>query len=113
MIRVTIYRNSEGLIERFAIKGHANYAPHGEDIVCAGVSAVSVGVVNAIEALTGVALECQMKDGFLNGTVPVLNDAHCSEQVQLLLESMVVSLNTMEDSYGSYIQIKENNSKRR
>ena len=49
MISVRITRASaEGTIVGFEIKGHANYAKRGEDIVCAGVSAVSVGTVNEI-----------------------------------------------------------------
>ncbi|MBR2569828.1 MAG: ribosomal-processing cysteine protease Prp [Paenibacillus sp.] len=109
MIRVTITRNPDGLIDSFTIRGHAGFAPHGEDIVCAGVSAVTVGAVNAIEALTGVSLDSKVKDGFLNGFVPRLQDTRQIEQVQLLLESMIVSLKTIEDSYGTYLQINERN----
>jgi len=107
MIRIMITRNSSGAVDSFTVKGHANYAKHGEDIVCAGVSAITVGTVNAIEALTGVVLDSRMKDGFLSGGVPKLQDEHQSEQVQLLLEAMIVSLKTIEDSYGTYLQIKD------
>lgn len=107
MIRVIITRKRDGSIDSFSVKGHANYAKHGEDIVCAGVSAVTVGVVNAIEALTGVIMDSRMKDGFLSSGVPQLKDERTSEQVQLLLESMIVSLRSIEDSYGSYLQIQD------
>lgn len=107
MIRVIITRKPGGAIDSFSIKGHANFAKHGEDIVCAGVSAISVGTVNAIEALTGVSLSSRMKDGFLSGGVPQIQDDRQMEQVQLLLESMIVSLKTIEDSYGTYLQIQE------
>ncbi|WP_028543586.1 ribosomal-processing cysteine protease Prp [Paenibacillus taiwanensis] len=107
MIRVSIRRKSDGIIDSFKTWGHANFAPHGEDIVCAGVSAVTVGTVNAIEALTGIKLKCKMKDGFLSGQVPEVKDVRKSEQVQLLLESMIISLNTIEDSYGTYLQIQD------
>ena len=64
MIIVQIFRNDDESIDRFSIKGHANYAKRGEDIVCAGVSAVTVGTVNSIEALTGVEMDAKMKNGF-------------------------------------------------
>lgn len=111
MINVIITRNSNGTIDSFTVKGHANFAKHGEDIVCAGVSAVTVGTVNAIEALTGVELVSKMKDGFVSGGVPKSIESPQSEQVQLLLESMIVSLKTIEDSYGTYLQIKEKSKK--
>lgn len=107
MIKVMITRHSDGTIDSFTVKGHANYAKHGEDIVCAGVSAVTVGTVNAIEQLTGIELVCKMQDGFVSGGVPKLLESPQSEQVQLLLESMIVSLKTIEDSYGTYLQINE------
>ncbi|EJW17058.1 ribosomal-processing cysteine protease Prp [Paenibacillus alvei] len=108
MIRITIRRKPDRSIESFSIEGHANYARHGEDIVCAGVSSVSVGVVNAIEALTGIELDCEMKDGFLSGRVPHIGQPDIEAKVQLLLESMIVSLYTIETSYDSYLQIEDN-----
>ncbi|CAM3084435.1 ribosomal-processing cysteine protease Prp [Paenibacillus sediminis] len=107
MIVVHILRNQDGKIRSFQIEGHAGYAIAGEDIVCAGISAVTVGTVNSIEALTGTVLNAKMKNGFLSGSVPRIQDAHTSDQVQLLLESMVVMLRSIEESYGKYIQIKE------
>ena len=36
------------------MSGHADFAEKGSDIVCAGASAVSFGIVNAIMSLTDV-----------------------------------------------------------
>ncbi|QWU15082.1 hypothetical protein SAMN04487895_108279 [Paenibacillus sophorae] len=108
MINVRITRDSsQGAIIGFAVNGHAEYDKRGRDIVCAGVSTVTVGTVNAIEALTGVVLDSSMKDGFLSGTLLPIEDPETAAKVQLLLESMVVMLNTIAESYGKYIQIQE------
>lgn len=110
MIRVTIMRNqSDRSIGSFLIDGHANYAKRGEDIVCAGISAVTIGTVNSIEALTGVVLESKMKNGFLSGDIPPIDRPDQAAQVQLLLESMVIMLKSIAESYGKYIEIHENN----
>ncbi|MFP4979338.1 ribosomal-processing cysteine protease Prp [Paenibacillus sp. CN-4] len=108
MINVRITRESaRGAIASFEVKGHAGYARRGEDIVCAGVSAVTVGTVNSIEALAGVSLNTSVKNGFVSGSVPLIDDSSQSDKVQLLLESMVVMLNDIAASYGKYIQIQE------
>lgn len=107
MIIVQIFRNEDGSIERFSIQGHANFAKRGEDIVCAGVSAVTVGTVNSIEALTGVEMDTKMKNGFLSGSLPSLPREENFAQVQLLLESMVVMLSNIAESYGKYIKIEQ------
>ncbi|GIO34758.1 MULTISPECIES: ribosomal-processing cysteine protease Prp [Paenibacillus] len=107
MIQVRILRRKDGGIHGFEVKGHANFAKHGEDIVCAGVSAVTVGTVNSLEELTGTVMDSRMNDGFLSAHFPSEGDRGDDPQAQLLLESMVVMLNSIAESYGKYIQIKE------
>ncbi|MFC6331569.1 ribosomal-processing cysteine protease Prp [Paenibacillus septentrionalis] len=111
MITVTIERDEESnRIVSFAVEGHANYAKHGKDIVCAGVSAVSVGTVNAIEALAGVELPVKMKNGWLSSPIPRIADKNAEDKVQLLLESMIVSLDTIAQSYGDHVVVHDQNS---
>jgi uncharacterized protein YsxB (DUF464 family) len=108
MIRVTIERRAtDRLITAFHVKGHAEFAEPGKDIVCAGVSAITVGTVNAIEVLLGIRLSHEADKGLLEVQLPDMNDGKQLEQVQLLLESMVVMLQTIEESYGKYINIKD------
>ncbi|MDF0726776.1 ribosomal-processing cysteine protease Prp [Cytobacillus sp. S13-E01] len=107
MIKVTIERLSNRLIESFTVSGHANFAEHGSDIVCAGVSAVSIGTINAIIALTNITphIEQGGKGGFLRFVVPKELSEETDEKVQLLLEGMLISLQTIENDYGQYINI--------
>ncbi|ADM71459.1 ribosomal-processing cysteine protease Prp [Paenibacillus sp. SEL3] len=112
MIIVRITRLEDGSIQGFSVKGHANFAKSGEDIVCAGVSAVTVGTVNSIGALTDVEMETEMENGFLSAYLSPESYHDANAQVQLLLESMVIMLTSIAESYGKYIQI-ENNQRRR
>lgn len=107
MIEITIVRNADGRILSFAVEGHARYAKHGKDIVCAGVSTVSVGTVNAIETLTGIVLPATMRNGWLSSEIPLHPDREKEEKLQLLLESMVVMFGTIAESYGKFVVVKE------
>ncbi|GMK47227.1 MULTISPECIES: ribosomal-processing cysteine protease Prp [Paenibacillus] len=108
MISVTVKRRAaDRRIVSFAISGHAKYADRGKDIICAGVSAVSVGTVNAIEALATVELPAKMKDGWLSSDIPEQPDKEIDDKVQLLLESMVVMLGTIAKTYGKYVVIHD------
>jgi uncharacterized protein YsxB (DUF464 family) len=108
MINVKIKRNADGLISEFSIKGHANYADYGKDIVCSAVSAISIGIYNSIATLVGIELPVrQGKSGELACWIPMDYPEKKQEQIQLLLEAMVVSLKDIEKEYGSFIKITE------
>lgn len=106
MIQTTIYRTESGHINSFTLSGHALFANRGDDIVCAGVSAVSFGAINAVIALTGVEPEIEQGEGgFLRCVIPTNLSTDIQEKVQLLLEGMVVSLQTIERDYGNFVKI--------
>ncbi|MFB1080544.1 ribosomal-processing cysteine protease Prp [Jeotgalibacillus sp. JSM ZJ347] len=103
MIQVIIEKDPNGLIRAFQMEGHADYAEHGKDLVCAGASAVSFGAVNAVLSLTETEPVIHQGDdgGYLRVEFPVEADS----STQLIMESMIVSLQTIEQEYGQYIKI--------
>ena len=50
MINITVTKEDNGHIN-IDVNGHANYAPHGQDIVCAGVSAIVQTTLLGLEAI--------------------------------------------------------------
>ena len=106
MINITINRNEVGSIVSFTMSGHALYAEHGQDIVCAGASAVSFGTINAVHELTGIIPEIEQgEDGFLRCVIPGNLPESIQEKIQTLLEGMVISLQTIEEQYCEHIKI--------
>lgn len=101
-------RKRNNQIERINISGHAGSGPAGYDLVCAGVSAISFGAINAIYKLVKIVPEVEQRDdgGYLDISFPENIGETEREKVQLLLEAMIVSLQTIEDEYGEYIRIK-------
>ncbi|RDU35061.1 ribosomal-processing cysteine protease Prp [Neobacillus piezotolerans] len=105
MIDAVIYRNDSGLIQSFSISGHAFFAKRGKDIVCAGVSAIAVGTINAIHEITGVTPEIENGEGLLRCVIPGNLPAQEHDRIQILLEGMYYSLKTIEEEYGKHIRI--------
>ncbi|MDE5412460.1 ribosomal-processing cysteine protease Prp [Alkalihalobacterium chitinilyticum] len=108
MITVQIERNEKRHIHSFTMSGHAEAGPYGQDIVCAGASAVSFGAINAIAELCQVEphIDLEGDGGFLRCTVPDGLDVQTYEKVQLLLEGMVVALRSIEAEYSKHITIQ-------
>lgn len=110
MIRVSIEREKEtNRIQSFTISGHANAGPHGYDIVCAAVSALSIGAVNAVEKLCHVQLpiESGKKGGYLRCDIPKELTKSADRDVQLLIEGMCVALRDIAREYSSHVTVKE------
>ncbi|ALX48200.1 ribosomal-processing cysteine protease Prp [Lentibacillus amyloliquefaciens] len=108
MINVSVNRKNNQ-IKQFELSGHAESGPYGYDLVCAGVSSVSFGAVNAVLTLSEVDLKIEQGDegGFLRVTVPDNVPNEAMGKVQLLLEGMLVSLQTIEREYNEFINVKQ------
>lgn len=109
VITVTVLRDHKGNVAEFTISGHAGFADLGEDIVCAGVSAVSFGTVNAIGELLKIRLAIEMEEesGFLHCVIPDIPNRDTHEKVQLLLAAMLLTLESIASQYGEHVTIKQ------
>ena len=107
MINVVIEKGLSEKVRSFEMKGHADFAEHGKDLVCAAASAVSFGAVNAIMSLTKITPDIQQGQdgGFIKVSFPQNLDSITDEHVQLLVQAMIVSLQTIEHDYGQHIKI--------
>lgn len=99
MIHVTI-RRKQKLIYVLKVTGHANSAPYGEDLVCAGVSAIVTGGANALKP-TGVRI--QNREGLSDIQVDDLDEV----SHQTTLHVIVTQLKTIAEAYPKWITIKE------
>ncbi|WCN38570.1 ribosomal-processing cysteine protease Prp [Aneurinibacillus uraniidurans] len=108
MITVQVKRRADESIYEIKIRGHAGSAEHGQDLVCAAVSAISLGSVNAVEMVLSIELPAKLgKSGFLHLKVPDEYEPEVAEKVQLLLEGMIASLRAVEMSNGAYVRIQD------
>ncbi|QKE75479.1 ribosomal-processing cysteine protease Prp [Arthrobacter citreus] len=111
MTKITIERLKDGRIGSFKISGHAFFADSGTDIVCAGISAVSIGTINALEAICHIASELNTvideKRAILKYQLPIDLKDENMQKAQLILEAMIVSLQTIAASYGDFVTINE------
>lgn len=109
MIKVKMFRDEYNKIIDFSLSGHANSGPYGYDLVCAGVSAVTFGAVNAVMELCDTELIIEQGDtgGFLSVKLSETLQGDQLIKAQLLLEGMLISLKTIERDYRKFIKINE------
>ena len=94
MINVNLIKREDSLIG-IEVSGHAQFAEHGKDLICAAVSAIVTGGFNAFDEKDISSVE--LKEGYAililkEGNSPVLN-------------TIVIQLKTIEQAYPKYIKI--------
>lgn len=122
----TIVRNDNKQVIKYYGHGHTGYAEHGEDIVCASISAVSqqtvLGIINVLNIPVYVSLNAD--DGFLLVDITRKNDnssmsseeynhmiSENRDKVEVLMETMVIMLREIEKQYPEYLKIIEKEDK--
>jgi uncharacterized protein YsxB (DUF464 family) len=106
MIDITIMKNKQDNIQAFTVSGHANVAPHGYDIVCAAVSAVTIGFANVvIDKDFTYKPFLEAKEGYI--CLELDERVADYETVETLMEAMVHILNQIAVQYPDYVQLKE------
>ncbi len=88
MVRIEIYRNSSNAITGFSVTGHANTAPHGQDIVCAAVSVLAQTAVLGLERHLGRSVHLDIASGKLK----VELDSAPDDLTGAVLETMLLGL---------------------
>lgn len=99
MVHVDVSRYQGSIVE-IIIKGHADSSNESIDMVCAQVSAISVGMLNAIDFFCEDACDIQMESGYIS--IHVIKD---SKDLQVLLETLQIQLQTVEQTNYKYIQV--------
>lgn len=93
----------------FRIEGHAGYAKHGKDIVCAAVSALVMNTMNSIHSFTSDVFDYNEHEK--RGLVDFRIVSERSPESIVLLKSLILGLQSIQEEYGEkYLRIVFQNS---
>ena len=98
MIKISIYQNEEDVITGFRLIGHAGYADHGQDIVCAAVSVLVINTINSIEQFTKDVFSLEQDEE--SGMIEFHVTSKISDESKLLLNSLFLGLSGVQEEYG-------------
>ncbi|AXK51462.1 ribosomal-processing cysteine protease Prp [Spiroplasma alleghenense] len=102
MINVLVQKTNNKY-KKMTITGHAQSGKYGEDLICAGVTAIVGGALNGLDEL--------FKDGVnlavLDNRVEIVIDDLSNQEIQLVCEFIFLQLKTIEVQYPKNITLKE------
>ena len=111
MIKIKLFSDPLGNIVQYDIKGHANFAPHGEDIVCAAISVLSqttlMGLVEVIKLKDKeVFYKIDENTGYLNVRLKEIQDKQDVKDAQILLQTFKLGIESIQDTYPENLKIE-------
>ncbi|WP_176461588.1 ribosomal-processing cysteine protease Prp [Anaeromicrobium sediminis] len=108
---VKVYVNNENVIYGYEIEGSTGYYKYGEDIVAAGISTIGQNTLNSIKIFTEDKVEEKIDVEYLKCILPNMKNNDGSQEANVLLNSAVLGLYSIQVSYGSefinVVKVKE------
>lgn len=86
--------------DRITVKGHANYAVSGSDIVCAGITALAQTLIKSIKDLTDDKIEYEISPGRVD-----IKYGNLSEKSKTLVDSFFIGICMIAEEFPEYVRI--------
>lgn len=102
MIEITIKRKPDRMVSSVKSQGHSEKSNKGADTICAAVSVLLENLEASILLILKKKIGVQKKDGY-----HLIQIKKNSPEVQLLAESTILGLRSLQKKYPEYIGIIE------
>ena len=94
-----VYSLNDDHYTYLSVKGHAESDDYGKDLICASVSSILFGLMNALNEKKDV----EIKE--LTNHIEIINNSK-NELIDNYLELVLIQLKTIEESYGEFIKVE-------
>ena len=88
--------------DKIKIKGHANYAPNGQDIVCSAVSVLVQTLIQSVEELTADKIKYSVQPGTVDIKFWCL-----SEQTKTLIDAFFIGIKGIAEAHPDNVKLTE------
>ena len=100
MIRISVRYTSTGEFISLVSKGHADSAPYGEDLICAAVSGILLGGINALKGKNFT-----LKSDENKGIIELCNVGKMDEHDVIVIETIIAQLQSVSRDNPKYLKI--------
>lgn len=97
---ITVERYSD----KITLRGHANYAEFGKDIVCSAVSVLVQTLIQSVESLTTDKIEYNMQPGAVDIKFWCLSD-----HSKVLIDAFFIGIKGVAEAHPACVKVNEKN----
>ena len=98
MVRVTVLRE-RGTPVGFELAGHADQGAYGEDIVCAGISAIAETALLGITDVLRLDAATARDNGLLRCELPRETAGEDMDKAAIVFDTMIAGLTSLQRAY--------------
>ena len=100
MTKIVVRYQKTGEFISLVSEGHANSAPHGEDLVCAAISGIILGGINALKET-----HYQVKADENSGRIELSNLGKMGEHDNIVIETIVSQLQAIARDNPKFLKV--------
>uniref|UniRef100_E6PH68 Ribosomal protein n=1 Tax=mine drainage metagenome TaxID=410659 RepID=E6PH68_9ZZZZ len=104
MLRVTFYEDSRKRLSSFVAEGHTELAAHGEDIVCAAISAILQAARLGLEQHATARLTVRQQSGDME--ISVAPEDRDREDVRAILGTALLACEAIATQYPDAVAMR-------
>jgi uncharacterized protein YsxB (DUF464 family) len=104
MLDVIFYRDSRNRLSSFSASGHAEFAEHGEDIVCAAISAILQAARLGLEEHANVVLDAEQEPGVMQVRWP--EAARDDDAVRAIVTTAELAAKRIAGEYPKHARVR-------
>ena len=107
MTNITIYRTADSYLG-VEVSGHAGFAEAGDDIVCAGISVLTINLINSLEQLSEDAFSVKEDEetGYIKVWMSYEEEEEPSYESQILFDSYLLGVEYIEKDYNEFVKLE-------
>ena len=98
MVRVTVFEE-RGTPVGFELTGHANQGAYGEDIVCAGISAITQTALLGITDVLKLDAAWSREEGHMRCELSRETSLEDREKAAIVFDTMIAGLTSLQQAY--------------
>lgn len=107
MNSVIVRKDAQGQFCGFTSSGHAGYDERGYDIACAGISALTITAIMALEQLTTINPLIWQDDKEAMIECNWTNEPSQIEKTDLIIKMMLLGLSEIRKQFPEHLNIEE------
>jgi uncharacterized protein YsxB (DUF464 family) len=103
VLEVTFFEDSRKRLSSLVAEGHAGWAEHGNDVVCAAVSALLQGAWLGLTAHANVAVRAARTEGRLSLSWPPAESDRA--EVRAIVETAALAVGQIAAQYPAHVRV--------